>query len=722
MIFQKKQTCPNCDAQVSFQARFCNNCGNSLAGGVRKCGACGTENRSDAQFCKSCGQPLSGSAAPDMRRNHWARREEDFAVRVEADDLPGTLKHGLIIDPGVNALLVEKGAVLATVAPGEYNIDSLGGRLKELFSGRIPERITALLVEITPTELVFELNDLFSKDPILIAAKVRLQAEVKEPGKFLVNMLKGRERLSKDYLRQYLEPEVVDVAKRWVKKYSVEELAEDLSLNEKFELALEEALRATFRQMGLHFLNVRVLELDLAHIDRLNNIYSNYALQISEAEAQAQGKKSWVDAKHELDLAELAEETQKVEIEEKRVDLYQRMREALMSDRMNEIYSEAEFKTFLDDMDRDKLLREREKAEMLRLWQEEDIDRDTARAHLLAKLDIEQSYELRAMELKLRSDLDDKTLEAELRLARMRATKQQEIEFAKWEFKIRRQRAQAEFEREQAEADLQQKKLEHDARLAMEGETANEELRQMDKELELGLKGLRGIKQVRAEAEQAKWDLEQQKLAFEWEKQQHQLEMDLQRERIQMEHELNRLDKLGELGTEALIAASPKEQAEILADLKKQETLQGMSEDQILAAASERSPHVAKALEEKFKAMAEGKASQREREMYEKLLVEKEARERATVEAWDKSSARAKETTERALDRMADTAQAFANGQSQPQVIITGTGTGGHQAFPSSGQAKGREQGEMKTCPKCGRSIEAESKHCEYCGHKFEGV
>ena len=67
---------------------------------------------------------------------------------------------------------------------------------------------------------------------------------------------------------------------------------------------------------------------------------------------------------------------------------------------------------------------------------------------------------------------------------------------------------------------------------------------------------------------------------------------------------------------------------------------------------------MAKAIEEKYRSIAEGKSGEREREMYEKLLVEKEGRERATIEAWDKASMRAKETTERALDRMAETAQA----------------------------------------------------------------
>ncbi|MBL7164451.1 MAG: zinc ribbon domain-containing protein [Anaerolineales bacterium] len=722
MILGNKRTCPQCGHKASRAAQFCPSCGARMGGGVRACGACGTQNRGDAQFCKQCGRPLERTEAPEIRRHRWSRREDDFATRVDAGDLPGLLKRGLIIDPGTNAILIEKGTNRGTVPPGEYTLDTIGGLVRDWISGGVSEGATALLVEITPTEFEFHMGGIFTNDPLRIGVSIKMQAQVEQPGKFLFNMLKGRARLTKEDLRQHLYPEVSQVARRWVRQHSVQELADDINLKDRFELALEETLRDTFAQNGLRFLNVRVLELNLEHLDRITGIRSQYALQVSEAEAEAEGKKRLVDAQRELDLAELAEETQKVEMEERRAELYQRMREAVMSDRMNEVYSTAEFEAFLDDIDQDKLLREKERADMLRTWKEEAEDQEKARAHLLAKLEIERNYELRAAELKQRTDLDEKALDAELRLERMRATKQQEIEYAKWEFTLRRRRSEVEFEREQAGAELRQEELAHQARLAMSGDAADEELRQMDAELDLGLKGLRGIKQVRAEADQAKWELERQKLEFEWEKQQHQLDLELQRERIQMEHELNRLDKLGDLGADALIAASDTEQARLLTDLKKAEALQGMSEDQILAAAAKDSPEVARAFQEKFRAIAEGKASEREREMYEKLLAEKDARERATIEAWDKASARAKETTERALDRMADTAQAFARGQGGTPVVIT-QGTGGPQVISPSGVQADQKQSEgMKMCPKCGRFVDEEAHHCEHCGNKFEGV
>jgi len=58
---------------------------------------------------------------------------------------------------------------------------------------------------------------------------------------------------------------------------------------------------------------------------------------------------------------------------------------------------------------------------------------------LLAKLDLDRQYELRAAELKARTDLSEQELEGELRLERMRASKQYEIDAARSDYELKRQ-------------------------------------------------------------------------------------------------------------------------------------------------------------------------------------------------------------------------------------------------------------------------------------------
>ncbi len=53
--------CPNCSTTNSPGARFCQNCGATLAG---LCRACGASNRPEARFCQNCGAPLDPLPPP----------------------------------------------------------------------------------------------------------------------------------------------------------------------------------------------------------------------------------------------------------------------------------------------------------------------------------------------------------------------------------------------------------------------------------------------------------------------------------------------------------------------------------------------------------------------------------------------------------------------------------------------------------------------------------
>jgi len=292
---------------------------------------------------------------------------------------------------GTNALMIENGINRGLLPPGTYTLDSLDKRLLDWLSTGLARTATVLLVDVMPAELEFHMGGIFTSDPINIGMSVRLNAQVDEPALFLVNMLGRRERMSRTDLMEYLNPEIAQLVEGWVRHHTVQELAEDLSLKEKLELALEEALKTTFAQTGLKFLNVRTLEMSMDHLDRIKGIKSKYALQVTETEAELQGKQRLLDVMKGMDLNTLAEETQKVENEEKRAELYHRMRQAVLNEKMDEIRSEAQFTQFLDEQDKQKLLSEKERGELLRTWKEEAEDHDLQRKFLLQKLEIEQN-------------------------------------------------------------------------------------------------------------------------------------------------------------------------------------------------------------------------------------------------------------------------------------------------------------------------------------------
>lgn len=775
MFFQPR--CPKCNQPVARNAAFCSSCGERLSGGTRLCGACGAENRGDARFCGKCGQPLDQSAAPEIHGHRWLRPEGDFAIRVEADDLPGLLRRGLKVEPGTNAMLIDRGVNRGILPPGAYDLGNIVQRIADFVTGSIPERVTVLLVDVTPTDLDFSLGGRFTKDPLPIGLTVRVQVEVEAPTRFLVNVLKGRERFSKEDLRQYLYPEVVAVADRWLRSHTLEDLVTDPSQRERLELAIEEALRATFAQTGLRFIQIRTVELNLEPFEAIQGKYARANLidhelaadlllaetelrrleqearmdaeaetrlaevkadfELRKAKLELETRKRFEELKQQQMLLDLAEDTRKVEMEERKAELYQRMRQAVMGDRMNEVRSEAEFEKFLDELDRDKLLREKEKADLKQAWAEQAEDHELARRHLLSKLELERNYELRLAALKLQSEYDrmegaaaQEKLEMEIELARKRAD---------WETELRRREIAVELEVEREKDRLEKERTL--AALELERLQREQERSQDEQDAMLGLRILEQMKKIQILVEE-----EKRRVAREDElarlREQHRLELERmeieERHRIsQREFELRRLQVAGELGAEALVAISGPEQARLLAELKETELLKGMSEEQILARAAERSPEVARALAEKFRAIAEGKASEREKELYERLLADQkqmltelreieERQKRETYEMWERSTARTLQSSEHAMDRLAETAQAFAKSQGGQPVIITQPGGTPQVIYtsgtPSPGMPGAQQSGERKTCLNCGKAVPTEARFCEYCGHKFEGV
>jgi hypothetical protein len=723
MIFQKKQTCSNCGEVNPPGGRYCLQCGQGLSGGEKRCGACGTNNPSDAIYCMECSQPLAQSEAPMISQNRWVTGERDFAVRIDTDDLEGVLKKGVNVEAGTNAMLLENGANIGMVPAGPYVLTSFMQKFGNLFRTGLPKQVTILLVKVTPTDIDFKLDGLFSKDPLRIGVGLKLQVEVHDPAKFLINVLRGRERFSVQDLHQYIYPEVAAVADEWVRTHTVEQLADDLSLKAKFELTLEEALKRTFTQSGLRFLQVRAVEMNLEVLDRIKGIKSDYALQISENEALASGKKRLLDVQKEFDFVELAEETAKVEKEERKIELYARMRQAASQDRMNEIRSEKDFQAFIRDIDRQELLDDKEQKELLRTWQEEAEDHDIARAHLLAKLEVEQKHELRRAELLSRTDLDKAELDHEFDLEERKTDyeleKRQKIYAA--EVELERQRMQIEQERERIEFENQKLR----AQSEREEDAADAELGQNI------LKNMKAIQRLDEEERRriAREDeLARERAAIEITTQRFELQ---ERERAsEREFELKKLETMSTFSVEQLISVSPVEQGRVLAELKQTEALKEMSEEQILAMAADKNPAIAQAFVDRYKSIAEGKASQREIELYERLLGDQkdmlgklEALSDKRIQDVTEANLRSQEISKHAMDRLSETAKAFSeSGGNQPVIVVGGQGSGSQVINPATGQASSTGDQRVKTCIKCGRQVEDHARHCSFCGHSFAGI
>ena len=114
-----------CKTRVKSGAGFCPKCGEPAPGAKAICPACGTELKAAARFCGHCGATTGrgkDETSPVDSLNRWKRSADEFARRIEASDLRGTLQRGLVVEPGTHALIFQGGTLAATVAEGTYNL------------------------------------------------------------------------------------------------------------------------------------------------------------------------------------------------------------------------------------------------------------------------------------------------------------------------------------------------------------------------------------------------------------------------------------------------------------------------------------------------------------------------------------------------------------------------------------------------------------------------
>jgi hypothetical protein len=162
------------------------------------------------------------------------------------------------------------------------------------------------------------------------------------------------------------------------------------------------------------------------------------------------------------------------------------------------------------------------------------------------------------------------------------------------------------------------------------------------------------------------------------------------------------------LSMTTLIAMAPPEQAALLADLHKTETLSGMTEEQILALYAKDSPEIAKALAEKFKAAgsSEAEAKEKSEKLLERMLSEKDAWVKTVLEMHRDGIQAVKEIAQSAMNSQRDTARSAAT----PVFVQSGSPNYPYAAPPPPTQPL--------ICGACRNASPAGSPFCHHCGHR----
>jgi RNA polymerase subunit RPABC4/transcription elongation factor Spt4 len=738
-LFSKTQACPDCGTEVRSGANFCPGCGRPLAAS-KTCPYCRTRIPAAARFCPSCGQSVETvQRTLEAPGNVWRATPDDFALRIESDQLKEWSVREVEVQPGQQLLMLVDGRLdNQPRGPGRHPVRSLS-----------PERrATLLLVRIAPISLTFDLSQtaLYTADDYAVQGVCTVNVQVDNPAAFFAHVIGARQAYTLADLRSFLFDQVRDAVRDVVAHHTLRDLvAAGPQLKEQLGTAIEMHLNQTLAESGLRFSQVRTTSFVHQRYDARRQRRESIRLDLDEKRDELEQRRLLAELESEAQDQTTAEMRTQARIFEERAQVLQAMREAVNSDRMNQVRTEDELVAFLRDYDKKRLIRDDEWERLQQEFAERKEDYTLARAHTLALLKLQQEYELR-MARGLREHeltMADLSRQQEQELLRQRTRMQVEEERALWEIRLRHQQNEARRAEEAAEAaaqrELELRRRQQELSLRLQEARTQAEIEAIEREqdrldFELGALALERMKAIRRKdeeerhladlryrREQAEMDLmaEERRLEMQLRLERERHERELAAEARRQKFEIERLETMGMLGAEALIAVAGPEQAALLADLKRTEALKGMSEEQILALAAEKSAEVARAFQEKFRALAEGRMSEREQALYERLLAETKELARLQREMAAEQARRQQELAEEALRTQAEVAKAFAGSRPAPGPTVVIPGGAGAYGGPTVVSEGGLAGGEVQVCPNCHVRQPVGRKFCENCGHKF---
>ncbi|GAB4568791.1 MAG: hypothetical protein Kow0047_21830 [Anaerolineae bacterium] len=710
---------------------------------------CGHVNRPGANFCSQCGAPLKGLAPPPrafgqpdqpprVEGKRWQRRPGEIACRIRSEDLPSGRERELIIEEGTQAVILKEGRVVAQQGPGIYPLSVSSGPLGFFRRGG---EVIALLVDSGEIPLRFELVDLWTQDPLRLNATCQLVVQVTDPARFVRNLLKDRRTFTVNDLRDLLYPEVRDAAQAYVGDYTMSRLEADLTRRrEDFGVDLQELLRPSLEQNGLALRRVQMFDLRHPRFDELKKQEEELFLGPKELH----NRQRLFDLYTQEQLQQIAEEEAEVAHFELRAQVWDRMRRAVLQDRINQATTDEEWEKFVAEADKRRLLREDELQQFREALRWKAEDRQAERAHAVAMAELRREFELKGARLAREYEHDRERLRYELALAEQETLGRLEIRRKQVEMELQLEEMEAAHRRRQQELDAiaareaALRQAQTDNEIALARARTQVEIEQLEREqdrldAELGILLLEKMKAVKRRDEEERRRIEfedwyrRQKAELEIEE--RRLEMQLRAQAQAHEQEMARKQQMAELSTEALIALSDRERGELLAELKRMEILKGYSEEQLLVMLAEKRPEVIEAIKVKYQALAEGRLSAAEAEKW-RALAEQQAKHmeelrRQMQEQMDRQERMAREAAERqeritgkALDSATDIAKAFAQKGDGGTTVVFPPG-GGAATIGPSGATTGTPGGEVQVCPRCRVKSPVGEQYCSNCGYKF---
>jgi len=650
-----------------------------------------------------------------VANNQWLRKDDEFAVRVDVEDLPGFLKKELYIEAGTKAAFILDGQMSGDVGPGWYNVGGLLAKVPGLKSAR---RVSAILTDAWDSEVEFTAS-VYTKDPIQINVLISLVIVPQDLLAIKGALLREKHSVTIVDIRRELALVVRQLVGGVVRRYTAQELDAGEHIRDELQASLARGLAEQLRSSGLGFKSIRALDffyLD-EKLDPITRTRERYYLQTAGEGAELEGKKRLFEVKNASEIEEIRQESAKVENVEKRIEVLGRMIDATQKKDMKELRSEADFRRFKLDIDKEGVLSDYDMEHLVRTIESRHKEDNEKREHAISILKAEQSAELTRVKLIRDHEVSDIEAEHAFQSARKGLLGQIELTGLSNEAAIKemRQRVEAELERrsmmgatyrEEAEKSAESRRGVSLADFYADIEKQRQQA-QLDDEREEREFG-RFTRMARHEQEMTREEAAQKEAERDAE---HKRRLEAEREEV--ENRRRTIDALKNSGvelTEATMAAVSGLTGDTLKTVT--ETIKvghqkGMTAEQIAAMAVEKNPEAMRFLAEVLK-----QKNPEVEKLYERMLAEQKSQS-------DKSQESLERIMKLALETTRDVAVGSKAGAG-PTVVVPGggihpggppvviSGGGAHAMGPQAGQTGGN----AKTCPHCGKTVDGQLTIC----------
>ena len=346
----------------------------------------------------------------EVKHHRWQVKPEDFAVRIDLPDAPGFFKDSVVVEAGTRALVIDDGQYQGEIPPGEHTMQTFIEKLKVWKR----KQATIVLTRLEDQILEIVVPQVRTEENLLVDVTTRMTVKIDDVEDFFNNMMGAYPAISMETMKGFVEPLLSQAVWEAVRSHSIEELS-GAAASQAITDGISEQLKLRLLRYGINFINVQLVTIyhekynehqqkeaevwlkreGVQQQGRLDEVYSENELRkIKQHERQNELRILAKNVDTEYYDQSTGQAEKKVEAMARRIEVRNNLRETMLSDKMNAVNTKEDLAKLIEEVDKDKLIRQEEKDVLLAEYEQRKENREEARDHLLTLLTMNREQEV----------------------------------------------------------------------------------------------------------------------------------------------------------------------------------------------------------------------------------------------------------------------------------------------------------------------------------------